>query len=74
MIGANSGEAMLIIGSFVASLALGLSLQVAYTYTAELFPTRARSSGLHGRTESATAAAALLGPRTGGRRLEDVSR
>ncbi|MGH8427832.1 MAG: MFS transporter [Gammaproteobacteria bacterium] len=45
LIGASTSEAMLGIGSFLASFALGLYLQVAYTYTAELFPTRARSSG-----------------------------
>jgi len=33
------------LGSFLASTALGMYLQVAYTYTAENFPTRARSSG-----------------------------
>ncbi len=33
------------IGSFMASLALGLYLQVAYTFTSESYPTRARSSG-----------------------------
>ncbi|BAB60530.1 TVG1434253 [Thermoplasma volcanium GSS1] len=33
------------IGSFLASMALGMYLQVAYTYTAENYPTRARSSG-----------------------------
>lgn len=45
LIGAKPNETILVVGSFVASLALGLYLQVAYTYTAELFPTRARSSG-----------------------------
>jgi MFS family permease len=35
----------LFIGSFLASLALGMYLQVAYTYTAESYPTRARTSG-----------------------------
>ena len=33
------------LGSFFASLALGSYLQVAYTYTAEAFPTQARSTG-----------------------------
>ncbi len=32
-------------GTFLASLALGSYLQVAYSYTAEIFPTRARTSG-----------------------------
>jgi MFS family permease len=45
LISTLAGEAMLIVGSFLAALALGLYLQVAYTYTAESFPTRARSSG-----------------------------
>jgi len=40
-----ANEGVLILGSFLASFALGLFLQVAYTYTAENFPTRARSSG-----------------------------
>lgn len=45
VVGTLASEAVLIVGSFLASLALGLYLQVAYTYTAECFPTRARSSG-----------------------------
>lgn len=45
IVGSLASEAVLTIGIFLASLALGLYLQVAYTYTAELFPTRARSSG-----------------------------
>jgi MFS family permease len=45
LIGTLASDAVLIAGSFLASLALGLYLQVAYTYTAELFPTRARASG-----------------------------
>jgi MFS transporter, putative metabolite:H+ symporter len=45
IVGTLANEAVLIIGSFLASLALGLYLQVAYTYTAESFPTRARASG-----------------------------
>lgn len=32
-------------GSFLVSMALGMYLQVAYTFTAESYPTRARSSG-----------------------------
>ncbi len=35
----------LFVGSFLASLALGMYLQVAYTFTAESYPTRARTSG-----------------------------
>lgn len=45
VVGTLASEGVLIVGSFLASLALGLYLQVAYTYTAENFPTRARSSG-----------------------------
>ncbi|MUN29555.1 MFS transporter [Sulfuracidifex metallicus] len=36
---------LIYVGSFLASLALGMYLQVAYTYTAENYPTRARTSG-----------------------------
>lgn len=35
----------LFVGSFMASLSLGMFLQVAYTFTAESYPTRARSTG-----------------------------
>lgn len=45
IIGVSTRQALLMLGSFLASFSLGLYLQVAYTYTAELFPTRARSSG-----------------------------
>lgn len=45
LVGTIASQAVLIVGSFLASLALGLYLQVAYTYTAESFPTRARASG-----------------------------
>ncbi|MCY0852060.1 MAG: MFS transporter [Thermoplasma acidophilum] len=38
-------SAFIFAGSFLASMALGMYLQVAYTYTAENYPTRARSSG-----------------------------
>jgi MFS family permease len=41
----SSSGAFTMIGSFLASLALGLYLQVAYTFTSESYPTRARSSG-----------------------------
>jgi putative MFS transporter len=44
-IGAASSEAVLIIGAFLASTALGMFLQAGYTYTAESFPTRARATG-----------------------------
>ncbi len=36
---------LLYFGSFMAALGLGMYLQVAYTFTAENYPTRARSSG-----------------------------
>jgi MFS family permease len=36
---------VVILGSFLASFALGSYLQAAYTFTAESFPTRARASG-----------------------------
>jgi MFS transporter, putative metabolite:H+ symporter len=45
LIGAASGEAVLIAGAFLASTALGMFLQAGYTYTAESFPTRARATG-----------------------------
>jgi MFS transporter, putative metabolite:H+ symporter len=45
LIGAASGEAVLIVGAFLASTALGMFLQAGYTYTAESFPTRARATG-----------------------------
>jgi MFS family permease len=45
LIGAASSEAVLIVGAFAASTALGMFLQAGYTYTAESFPTRARASG-----------------------------
>lgn len=45
IIGLSSSEAVLIVGAFLASTALGMFLQAAYTYTAESFPTRARASG-----------------------------
>ena len=45
LVGTLANDAVLIAGSFLASFALGLYLQIAYTYTAESFPTRARASG-----------------------------
>ena len=45
LIGSLSGAAAITLGSFLAALALGMFLQVAYTFTAESFPTRARASG-----------------------------
>jgi MFS family permease len=45
LVGAASSEAVVIVGAFLASTALGMYLQAGYTYTAESFPTRARTSG-----------------------------
>lgn len=45
MIASYANTTLIYIGTFCASLALGAYLQVAYTYTAEAFPTRARSTG-----------------------------
>lgn len=45
LIASYEDDLMLYIGSFFASLALGSYLQVAYTYTAEVFPTPVRATG-----------------------------
>jgi len=45
LVGAAHSEAVVIVGAFLASTALGMFLQAGYTYTAESFPTRARTSG-----------------------------
>ncbi|WP_435260573.1 MFS transporter [Streptomyces sp. 1222.5] len=45
LIGWAGSDAAVTAGSFLAALALGMFLQGAYTFTAESFPTRARSSG-----------------------------
>jgi putative MFS transporter len=45
MIATLANAAIVTIGSFLASLALGSYLQVAYTFTAERFPTRLRARG-----------------------------
>jgi MFS family permease len=45
LVATAASEAVVIIGAFLASTALGMFLQAAYTYTAESFPTRARTSG-----------------------------
>lgn len=42
---ATKNSTAIFAGSFLASMALGMYLQVAYTFTAENYPTRARSSG-----------------------------
>ena len=42
---ATMNHIALFAGSFLASMALGMYLQVAYTFTAENYPSRARSSG-----------------------------
>jgi MFS family permease len=45
LIGTAASETVVIVGAFLASTALGMFLQAGYTYTAESFPTRARTSG-----------------------------
>lgn len=45
LVGSYAGTVAIYTGSFFASLALGSYLQVAYTYTAEVFPTQARATG-----------------------------
>jgi MFS transporter, putative metabolite:H+ symporter len=45
LIGTLANETVLVIGAFLGALGLGMWLQVAYTYTAENFPTRSRSTG-----------------------------
>ncbi len=45
LIGTLASGVVVTIGSFLASMALGSYLQVAYTFTAENFPTRLRSRG-----------------------------
>jgi MFS family permease len=45
LIGTLANDMVIVVGSFLASLALGLYLQVAYTFTAESYPTRARATG-----------------------------
>jgi MFS family permease len=45
LIGSLAGAAEIITGAFLASLSLGLYLQVAYTFTAESYPTKSRAYG-----------------------------
>lgn len=45
LIGWFASDAVIYVGAFLASVALGSYLQVAYTFTAESFPTRARATG-----------------------------
>ncbi len=45
LIGTLANPEIITFGSFLASLSLGLYLQLAYTFTAESYPTRARSTG-----------------------------
>ncbi len=45
LVGTMAAPLLVAGGFFLGSLALGLYLQIAYTYTAENFPTRARASG-----------------------------
>lgn len=44
-LGTLANDFVISVSAFLAALALGMYLQVAYTFTAESFPTRARSSG-----------------------------
>lgn len=44
LIGSLANGPTIMLGSFLASLSLGLYLQMAYTYTAESYPTGARAS------------------------------
>jgi MFS family permease len=45
MIGSFAGDVVISLGAFLAAVALGCYLQVAYTFTAESFPTRIRATG-----------------------------
>jgi MFS family permease len=45
MIGSFAGDIVVSAGAFLAAIALGCYLQVAYTFTAESFPTRIRATG-----------------------------
>ncbi|MDQ6840140.1 MAG: MFS transporter [Actinomycetota bacterium] len=107
LVGTLANEGVLVAGAFLAALGLGMWLQVAYTYTAECFPTAARSTGFAvsdgvghaggavgglalphvvagasfftgfagiGVTGLLAGVVALFGPKSSGRRLEDMSR
>jgi hypothetical protein len=75
IIGTRASEAVLTIGSFLASLALGLSLQIAYTYTAESFPTQAGPGPADSPCPTASATVAeRSGPAAPDRRLGVVLR
>jgi putative MFS transporter len=45
MIGSFAGDVVISTGAFLSAMALGCYLQVAYTFTAESFPTRIRATG-----------------------------
>jgi MFS family permease len=45
LIGSLANSASIMAGAFLASLSLGLYLQVAYTFTAESYPTKSRAYG-----------------------------
>lgn len=65
LIASFANAATIYVGAFLAALALGAYLQVAYTYTAESFPTRARSTGFafsDGLGHAGGAAGAILLP------------
>lgn len=65
IVGLSATPAVLTLGFFLASFSDALYLQIGYTYTAELFPTRARASGFalsDGLGHSGGAVGALLLP------------
>jgi MFS family permease len=45
LIGSLASGSVIMVGSFLASLSLGLFLQIAYTFTAENYPTKSRAYG-----------------------------
>jgi MFS family permease len=45
LIGSLANAATIMAGAFLASLSLGMYLQVAYTFTAESYPTKSRAYG-----------------------------
>jgi MFS transporter, putative metabolite:H+ symporter len=45
LIGSLASSGIIMLGSFLASFSLGLFLQIAYTFTAESYPTKSRASG-----------------------------
>jgi MFS family permease len=65
LLGTLANDVIIYIGTFLGALALGAYLQVAYTFTAENFPTRARPTGFafaDGIGHAGGAAGAILLP------------